>query len=72
METLNCKRMKRFISRTGDLKYNYDTTITSDTFDGTGTTYNLTFEAQEVLGQTIDVTLQIVDNVLIVENTTAE
>lgn len=72
METLNCKRMKRFVSRTGDLKYNYDTTIISDTFDGTGTTYNLTFEAQEALSQPINVTLQIVDNKLTINNTTAE
>ena len=64
MEALNSIRNKRLAKRLGDLKYNYDSTLTSTTYNGTGTTYELKYEAVKTLGETIDVTIQINDNIL--------
>lgn len=70
MENLNSKRLKRFASRVGDLRYNYDTTITSATYDGSGTTYQLTYDGLESMSEPITITLDIVDDKLNVGNTT--
>lgn len=70
MEDLNSKRLKRFAGRVGDLRYNYDTTITSSTYDGSSTTYQLVYDGLESMSEPITVTLDIVDGKLNVGNTT--
>ena len=70
MEDLNSKRLKRLASRVGDLDYKYNSEVTSATYGDDDTSYQLTYSAVESLNEPINVTLDIVDGKLNVDNTT--